>query len=315
MSNQPELLRAALAEGSGRPASAVPGSLDWADPSTNARLFGKLWGSYGDEPELGVFHGTMWASVGDRKLAPLFGYAGTGVTMCRTLEDGGVQLRGKETGWFTDLASGEVIDHWDNPFTGERVEVFHFLNDRIGGTLGLEMPRLAMGSSTEATVMNESTAVVADDGTVPFILPWQVYGDEVLLEWDYAHRYRNPVTPERWPRASTGEWINPSEHFTIFTSAAELADQSLPSARFRAGFSRLSPWWPWMRMGGSGVDGMLFGRLFSYKARRGLDDIPRPVLERTLRDAPTYLDAPADWETGPILSSWEAYASAVPPER
>ena len=314
MSNHPEWLRPALRDETAQPADGSTYSLNWSDPSTNARLFGKLWGSYGDEPVYGVFHGTMWASIGDRKLMPLFGYAGTGVTRCRPTEDGGVQLRGKETGWFTDLATGEVIDHWDNPFTGERVEVFPFLNDRIGGALGLQMPRLAMGEATESTVMNESSARVNDDGTVPFVLPWQVYGDEVLLEWDYAHRYRNPVTPERWPRASTGEWVNPSEHFTIFTSANELADPDLPSARFRAGFSRLSPWWPWMRMGGSGVEGVLFGRLFSYKARRGLDDIPRPVLDRTLRDAPSYLELPTDWELGPILSSWEAYARDVPPE-
>jgi hypothetical protein len=314
MSNQPDLVRSALGAVDSRPGSHPDSALDWSDPATNAHLFGKLWGTFGDEPEYGVFHGTMFGSVGDHKLRPLFGYAGTGVTMCRPLADGGVQLRGKETGWFTDLATGEVIDHWDNPFTGERVEVFHFLNDRIGGSLGLEMPRLTMGDAAESTVMNESSAQVRADGTVPFVLPWQRYGDEVLLEWDYAHRYRNPVAPDRYPRASTGEWVNPSEHFTIFTSAAELADPARPSARFRAGFSRVSPWWPWMRMGGSGVEGVLFGRLFSYKARRGLDDVPRPVLDRTARDAPSFLEPPTDWEVGPILSSWEAYARDVAPE-
>ena len=41
------------------------------------------------------------------------------------------------------------------------------------------------------------------DGSLPFLLPWAVYGDEVLLEWDYAHEYPNPVTPSGWPRSST----------------------------------------------------------------------------------------------------------------
>ena len=59
----------------------------------------------------------------------------------------------------------------------------------------------------------------------------------------------NPLPPTAYPRSSTGATINPSEHFTIYTSLAELEDRSLPSAHFRAGFSRVSPWWPWMRMG------------------------------------------------------------------
>ncbi len=294
------------------PGGTLP-AFDPIDPAANVAAFGKLWASFGD-PVLGIFHGTMFASRAGERLQPLFGYVGTGVTVCRLLDNGHVQLRGKETGYFTDLATGAVIDHWDNPFTGQRVEVSPFLNDRIGGELGLEMPRLTVGDSTDEALMNEGSAPAADaSGTVPFVLPWQVYGDEVLLEWDYAHCYPNPVDPVRWPTASTGPTINPSEHFTIYTSLSELSDTSAPSAHFRAGFSRLSPWWPWMRMG-SGVDGVLFGRLFSRTARRGLDDVPPPLLQRILRDCPSYLEAPTDWDLGPILSSWEAFARDVAPE-
>lgn len=176
------------------------------------------------------------------------------------------------------------------------------------------MPKLHVGDSEENAVEMNEFARKDDDGTTPFVLPWHVFGDEVLLEWDYAHNYPNPVTPSGWPKASTGPTINPSEHFTIFTSMSQLADRSLPSATFRAGFSRLSPWWPWMRMGGSGVDGVMFGRLFSRKAIRGLDDIPRPILDRIMRDHADYLEMPTDWTMGPILSTWEGFARDVPPE-
>lgn len=287
--------------------------LDLSDPADNLYAFGKLWGSFDDEPVIGTFHGTMFASIGTRRLQPLFGYAGTGVTRCRFLDDGTLQMRGKETGYFTDLATGEVIDRWDNPFTGETVDVYHFLNDRIGGELTREMPVLHVGEAAEHGV--EMNAFEAPTATRrPFVLPWDVYGDEVLLEWDYAHEYPNPVTPTTWPRSSTGPTINPSEHFTIFTSLAELEDRSLPSAHFRAGFSRLSPFWPWMRMGGSGVNGVLFGRLFSRTCRRGRDDIPPAVRRRIEEAAPDHLELPEDWDTGPILSSWEAYARDTPPE-
>jgi hypothetical protein len=261
----------------------------------------------------------MYASVGTLRLQALFGYAGTGITKVRFVGEGAderLQMRGKETGFFYDLRTGEVIETWDNPFTGERVEVFPFLNDRIGGELTLEMPKLYVGDAEEHGVaMNENVEASAD-GSLPFLLPWAVYGDEVLLEWDYAHEYPNPVTPSGWPRSSTGETINPSEHFVIYTSKRELEDRDLASAHFRAGFSRVSPFWPWMRMGGSGLEGgVMTGRLHSRKTIRGLDDVPPAIRAYTEKHHPEYFEAPEDWDvSGPILSSWEAYARATPRE-
>jgi hypothetical protein len=305
---------------SGDPAAVLDGhELDLANPAHNLYAFGKTWGTFGTEPVYGTFHGTMYASVEGRKLTPMFGYQGTGVTLCRidqTDTGPALTLRGKETGFFTDLATGEPLDSWENPFTGETVEVFHFLNDRIGGVVTTEMPVLTVGDHhDEGSLMNDAGSS-PPAGSIPFVLPWQVYGDEVLLEWDYAHDYPNPVDPARWPRASTGPRINPSEHFTIFTSYAELADTSLPSAHFRAGFSRISPFWPWMRMGGSGLEGgAMTGRLHSRKTINGLDDIPPKLLARTLKQVPDFLEPPKDWDvSGPILSSWEAYRRDTPAE-
>lgn len=282
----------------------IPAAFDFADPFRNLEAFGRLWGSYAPGGHLGVFHGTMYAIVGSEALIPLFDYAGTGITCCRLLEDGHLQMRGKETGFFCDTATGEVIDRWDNPFTGEQVDVFHFLNDRIGAVIGPEMPRLTMGDAEPG---------VAPAASVPFVLPWHVCGDEVLLDWHYAHSYRNPVDPMAWPRASTGPMINPSEHFVLYASLAELTDPSCPDAAFRGGFSRTSPWWPWMRMGAD-HPGVMFGSLFSRTARRGHDDIPTGVRRRIEERHRDFLVPPDDWDTGPILSSWEAYARDVPPE-
>lgn len=290
-------------------------ALDLTDPTDNLYAFGKLWGSFDlERPTIATFHGTMFASVGTARLRPLFGYAGTGVTKCRWTDDGNLKMRGKETGYFYDHQTGRVIDTWDNPFTGETVEVYHFLNDRIGATLTRELPKLYVGDAADHAIEMNRFEVDDEQAASPFVLPWQVYGDEVLLEWDYAHEYPNPVTPAAWPKASTGATINPSEHFTIFASLSELEDRDLPSAHFRAGFSRVSPFWPWMRMGQSGVDGVMFGRLFSRTTHRGRDDLPPALRERIEAEAPDYLDYPEDWDENAVLSSWEAFARDIPRE-
>ena len=143
--------------------SSVPLDLA-ASPRDNLYAFGKTWGTFGEDPLVSTFHGAMYASIGTSRQQPLFGYAGTGITKVRFVGEGAserLQMRGKETGFFYDLRTGEVIETWDNPFTGETVEVFPFLNDKIGGELTLEMPKLFVGDAEEHGVhMNENVDAV-----------------------------------------------------------------------------------------------------------------------------------------------------------
>ncbi len=317
MSTTPDLLKPFWTSASGgeptSPAASRP--LDFTQPLDNLYAFGKLWATYADTPVYSAFHGLMFGRVGTDRLRPLFGYTGFGNFQARVLDNGHVQLRGKEVGYFTDLASGDILEHWDNPYTGETVEVFNFLNDRIRGELSPEMPRFQFGDGDDVpTLMNDGTALVREDGSVPFVLPWQRFGNQVSLAWDYTHRYRNPVTRDKWPKACTGDFINPSEHFTFGADLAELEDRDNPCARFHCGFSRLSPWWPWMHMGQSEIEGTLFGRMHSHKSNAGYIDIPEKTLAFTERHHPEFLEPCTDWDDGFPIGTWEAYANTVPPE-
>ena len=285
--------------------------LDIMDPRENLYGFAKMWGTIGPKAVKSGYYGVQYAIIGSKRAIPMFGYYGFGNNRNIIQPDGSIKVMGKECGYFTDLASGEIIDHWDNPWTGERVEVFPFLNDRWRGTLGLEQKVFKVGDSE--TVNNDMGEGKGGKGR-PFLLPWNRVGDQYLLGWDYAHEYTNPVTPEGWPKASTGTRVNPSEHFVLFTPTAEIDDRSLPSARFHAGFMRQAPWWPWMKMGQSGVDGVLMGRMHSYKITGGLEDIPPVVLKRVERDRPDLLEEPTDGPDEGVRGTLEAYSEDVPPE-
>lgn len=284
--------------------------LDVLDPRENLYGFAKMWGTIGPKAVLSGYQGVQYAIVGDKRAMPLFGYCGFGNNRNVIQPDGSVKVMGKECGYFTDLATGEILDYWDNPWTGERVEVFPFLNDRWRGTLTLEQKVFKIG---DGETINNDNGTQGQKGK-PFLLPWQRIGDQYLLSWDYAHEYTNPVTPEGWPKASTGRRANPSEHFCIFTPTAEIDDRSLPSARFHAGFMRQGPWWPWMLMGKSGVHGVLTGRMHSYKITGTVEDIPPAVLKRVERDRPDLLEEPTDGPDEGVRGTLEAYAEEVPPE-
>jgi len=301
----------ALAAAAGRTGSSRIRPLDIEDPRENLYGFAKMWGTIGPKAVKSGYYGVQYAIVGSKRAQPLFGYYGFGNNRNIILPDGSVKVLGKECGYFTDLATGEIIDEWQNPWTGEKVEVFPFLNDRWRGTLGLEQMVFKVG---DGETLNNDMGKGASARGEPFRLPWNRVGDQYLLSWDYAHEYTNPVTPEGWPKASSGRIANPSEHFCLCTPADEIDDRSLASARFHAGFTRQGPWWPWMKMGQSGVNGVLMGRMHSYKITGTEEDIPKVVLKRVERDRPDLLEEPTDGPDEGVRGTLEAYAEDVPPE-
>jgi hypothetical protein len=289
--------------------------LDFNDPKDNVYAFAKLWFGLG-EPVYGAFHGVQFALIGKNRLVPVFGYVGGGHLQGKILENGHARIRGKEVGLFTDLETGDILEEWRNPWTGELVKPFNFFNDRMRGELGTEMPEFQFGTDDdEATVMNEADTLGSEQsGTTPFILPWQNFGDQYTLAWDYAHEYTNPVSADKWPKASTDPRINPSEHFVFYTPKNIMDDRDEPSAPFHSGFFRQGPWWPWMMMGGSGVDGALLGRMHSYKITGTIKDYPKKVLDYVELHYPEYFIPADDWDDGFPIGTWEAYARDVPAE-
>ncbi|WND03566.1 DUF1838 family protein [Temperatibacter marinus] len=284
---------------------------NYGDPYDNLYAFGKIWAGY-EQPVIGAFHGLMYGRVGTARMQPLFGYTGTGLVQAKVAENGDLLLKSRETGYFTDLETGDILEHWYNPYTEETVEVYHFYNDCLIGRIGPSMPTLLMDSKGGSpTLINEGTVFPNASDTTPFTLPFQQYGDDLMVSWDYTHSYENPVNPEYWPRASTGKIISPSEHFTLQVNRTELEDRDLPTVRMTGGFTRVSQWWPFMRMGGTPfADGVLFGRCFSHKGLTDYGDIPQKLFAYLEKHAPEQLTFPDDsWEPRmERIDTWKAYA-------
>jgi hypothetical protein len=290
--------------------------MNYADPADHLYAFGKIWAGY-DKPVIRAFHGLMYLRVRGKRMVPLFGYTGTSALLARIDQSQDLWIKSRETGYLTDLRSGDILESWQNPFTRRKVPVYHFYNNVLVGKLGKEIPKLFFGVEGDSpTLMNEGTAFPDSFGRYPFILPFEAYGDDMLLSWDYTHDYINPVTPEGWPRSSTGRRTTPSEHFTFNFSRSELENRDLPTVRVIAGFTQVSESWPFMQMGSTEFAGAtLFGRMFSHKGLKGLDDVPRRLRAYIEKHAPEYLTVPEGWEPDDSrVDTWKAYSQDIPPE-
>jgi len=311
----------------GLPGSGKPRGLDLSTAEDNIYAYAKTWGTLGEEPVFGGHEGVFFAVVGNRRAIPLFGYVGFGSLQFRILPNGDAEYRGKDATFYTDLKTGELLDTWQNPFTGKAVKVYPYINEQVTTTMPARYPaermvtdayrwEIAIGNA--ASRKEDATTYRGDQGesgkTVPFVLPWRRIGNHYLLSWDWLLEVTNPVTTEGWPEASTGPVINPSEHFVFFVPADELEDRGRPWATMTAGFFRQCPWLPWMRMGRSGVLGRMFASSHSYKITGGIDNVPSVVRARLERDRPDMLTPPKDWSQHSVGSSWGYYAKVAPKE-
>lgn len=276
--------------------------LDFSKPEDNRYAFPKLFSRLDGKPNFGVYQGVCFGQVPDRALQPLFGLLGFGVSQTSERADGSIEVRLKELAFYTDLASGEILRTWKNPYNdGEEVEVYHVANDPQNSVWSTTMPKVQVG------VHHEVEAPRA-----PLILPWQVDGDDVTMTMDLILSYPNLLKPEYWPRESVSETAWASEHWTFFAKLADLEDRDLPSAPYRMQMERLSQWLPWMLMGKSARreaphPGFMFGRATAKKCARGIDDLPRVLRERAERDHPDFLEPPKSF-TEPNVSSLETFA-------
>ncbi|MFI6386722.1 DUF1838 family protein [Nonomuraea sp. NPDC050547] len=147
----------------------------------------------------------------------LFGFEGLNVA--RVVEaDGAWQLLTREAAAYLDPKSREILQTWDNPFTGQEVEVQHVFNDPVNQRLGA------------------------------YPVPRTRIGDQVIFNVDIRLAYPSPLKVAEFPENSANDTYRALELFQFFAKAEDVESdaQNVPSF---FSWSRVSPWLPWMAMG------------------------------------------------------------------
>lgn len=223
--------------------------------------------------------GTVYAQIPGQKLKALMGFEGYNV--CRTAKaaNGDWQMLTREVGYYRDLQTGKIIEHWDNPYTGKTDEVVAVRNDPVNSTIP------AHGRSNQP-------------------MPWKIVGDDVMVLLDSPLSYPNALSPAAFPEESSGPQYLASEHFGFFAKLADMDNSKLDDVPSAVSWFRTGPWLPWMKMG-QRPGGLIYSAQ-GKKLEHGFADLPADVQAYTRKHFPTFVNAPTRYVT-PNETSWTVY--------
>lgn len=218
----------------------------------------------------------------------LFAVDGMNIRQCGTVNDPkkglGFRLVTKEILLYLDPKTGEVLDQWENPWTGETVRVLHVANDPVN-----QKPMFATGR----------------DGK-PFSMPFNIVGDQWWLTSTIPLFYENSLGGEY--QEYVGGKYHATEMFNFMGDTADLAPDAGDTANIRVGWERISDWLPWMKMRGR------VGIIYFHTAGRKLesfDQLSDVMKNEIANNYPGYDAPPPIDDDRPNETSWTYFKKVI----
>lgn len=220
----------------------------------------------------------------------IFDVEGMSARRCGTV-DGGIQgktyrLVTREILLYTDPKTGKPMKTWDNPFTGETVDVIHVTNDPVNQ--GPSFPRNKEGKT----------------------YPWKAkFGGNVTgpiwsMMFDVPLFYHNVLAGDY--QRQMGGVYHATEMFDFSGDSNSLINDEF--AYTHVDWVRISDWLPWMMM--TGREGQIYIHASGTK-EANFEDL-QPVMKDFIEDeAPIYKTAPPVDDTRPNETSWSTYKDDV----
>lgn len=252
---------------------------------------------------LGGVAGVVTAVRQGEKLRDLVGFEVVSAGRAAKQPDGSYRFYHREVILYTDLATGEVLDTYLNPFTNERVKVVHVVNDPWNEHIEPYEPLPPNYGGLNKTEPGPRK---------PLIVPWKDVGGGMLVTMRNIHLYyRSALQPDQWPRESSGPMNSVSETYTTMVKLADVQNPRLTAIKSWVTWARTTPWLPWMLMGQAP------GHIQYHSIPTGGDSLAtmRPAVRAYMeKNLPHMLVAPPpeSWSK-PNLSSLEVYAATQKP--
>ncbi len=236
----------------------------------------------------GTWEGRAYSRVQGEKDRHLFNVIGINTRQCTTVEDPekgeGFRSVSREVMFYLDPETNEIIDTWENPFTGETVDVVHVANDPVN----MHGAMFAIGR-----------------GGKPLKIEFQSSGDFLVNRAEVPLFYTNPLAGDY--QKYVGGAYHAMEIFNNFYDADEMLNSD--SINFsRMAWTRISQWLPWMEMGSR--PGVMIVNATGFSTFE-LEDLPDILVKDLKERYPLYLTPPPIDDKRPNETSWTVFKKHI----
>ncbi len=278
-----------IAAGLAAPAAAQ--MLDPAKPEDALQIAKRLQcGVSADEPAVYHWSGNIYGRSPGQPDKLLFKGEGMNIRRCVEVDDPkqgkGWRMISREVMLMLDPATGEVLNEWANPYTGQTVKVMHIHNDPVNGR-----PNFAMSA----------------DGKPYRIGSLRESGPYVFMPFEAPLFYSNPLGGDY--QKYVGGTYHAMEIFDFVAMKDELFDAATPTAYPAVSWVRISQWAPWMEMGDR--PGQMVFNAMGSKLPGGFEALPDVLKNEIRANYPIYEQAPPKDDTRPNETTWSKFKTLM----
>ncbi|CAO3699105.1 unnamed protein product [Rhizopus stolonifer] len=196
------------------------------------------------------------------------------------VEEGKLKSQGRELTYYLDPITGEKLDKWDNPWTGEKdLPVVHIANDPIQMAIPAQIPL-----DVRHNPFSKTSSVVSE---IPLFYP-------------------SPLADEKFKDFDPNRMYQAGEFFTFKCATNDLESQTTIDD-VEVNWTRVSRFSPFMKM--KDHQGYLVFHCTGYKLPQGStsDDL-HPLLAQEIKTHTNYATAPVEYDTNAkSVSSWSYF--------
>lgn len=241
------------------------GELDLSDPADCLTAMIKMRGSLIAEDVPHWYRGTIYGVLPGKAPIPMVDFEGSEIDFYERQPDGSFFAYGATVSFFRDTRTDKLLEYYDNPITGKRVEV-------RPNTINVKAHYIY---ATNGFKRSDDPEPLGDEPRIMDYLKWARSGDQVWLEM------RRPY-PEGLPMG---------EHQLVRGDWNELMNPALPRVAATGAPTYISPWLGWMDM--AGHEGHTVWAGPAHKVRT-IEDYPRRLLDLVEKYHPEKLTADPD---------------------
>lgn len=238
------------------------------DPAARSKLIAKVMGSTVEADRHAFLKFHIFGYAGDGNLIPFFSMNNYVIQKWVPGEDSTFEVQHYEVAYYSKFDTAEVISEWENPLTGEVVQLPHFV-------LG-PVPRMY------------GPGIGEDPGSfAPDPLNITMIGDRVYVPTLTKLKISNSMTPEEWGPYSNGPTTFWDSMLVYSADIEDVLDEDKTHVAAEMHMQNLVSWAPYLKLGQS--PGRTMVRAYGQHIS-GYDDLPEKIRANFKKYTPEIFD-------------------------